>query len=311
MKRWRSYRAVLGFSLLLLLLGGSIAWVNVTHFESDEYQRFEDQSFQLARVFARAAGAWLDRDNEDVLEGAADLLLAGSGQYIRIELRNELVLDEREDGFSEVPERLALSMPRAEMSSELSLRKPGRLDILVGLSLPSAPRSGTGSIQIGFSNDAVNRRVRSHRLLVVGLTLGAWLISLLLGLLIVRWVQGARSHERDGSEDVSLLRCGELTINCDTHDVELFGKSVQLTPKMFDLLAFLARNPEKTYSDDDLLSELWADSSYATSADVKQCIYMLRRRLRMAHPDPKQLIVNVKGFGYTLVPPVENPLSDE
>jgi len=113
-------------------------------------------------------------------------------------------------------------------------------------------------------------------------------------------------------EDASpRIVCGALVIDTDTCIARLNDCLIELTPKMFELLVFLARQPKKTFSDAELLDALWSDAPYAASGDVKQCIYMLRRRLGAAHPDPKQIIVNVKGFGYTLHPPDEATLNQD
>ena len=80
------------------------------------------------------------------------------------------------------------------------------------------------------------------------------------------------------------------------------GVVLDLTPKLYDLLVAFVRNSGSILSDGDILDIVWPDSTYAASPDVKQHIYLLRRKLEDAHPDPKCVIVNVKGFGYRLDP---------
>ena len=108
-----------------------------------------------------------------------------------------------------------------------------------------------------------------------------------------------------------IIRCGLLEIDTGTSVVRLCENDIELTPKMFELLTFLARNQGKTFSDSDLVAALWAEAPYAASGDVKQCIYMLRRRLSVAGADPKRIIVNVKGFGYKLEAPTEEILRSD
>lgn len=48
-----------------------------------------------------------------------------------------------------------------------------------------------------------------------------------------------------------------LTVNYDSHLVEVDGRRVSLTPKEFELLWFLASHPGKVYSREQLLSYVW------------------------------------------------------
>ena len=76
-----------------------------------------------------------------------------------------------------------------------------------------------------------------------------------------------------------------------------------LTLKQFELLLLLAEIPGRVLSDGDILAGVWPESPYADSRDVKQCIYTLRRRLERVLERPSDVVVNVKGYGYKLVPP--------
>ncbi|MFC2094983.1 transcriptional regulator [Candidatus Bipolaricaulota bacterium] len=86
-----------------------------------------------------------------------------------------------------------------------------------------------------------------------------------------------RYQPRVNSPNESQIRCGTLQVDCESREVILNGVSLDLTRKQYELLCVFARHPGAVFSDDDLLRELWVDSAYATSSDVKQCIYMLRR----------------------------------
>ena len=113
------------------------------------------------------------------------------------------------------------------------------------------------------------------------------------------------------AETDGIICCGMLEIDTEACVATLNDKDLDLTPKMFEVLTFLARHEGKTFSDNDLVSALWTEAPYAASGDVKQCIYMLRRRLNVACADPKRIIVNVKGFGYRLEAPTEAVLNPD
>jgi DNA-binding winged helix-turn-helix (wHTH) protein len=311
MKRWLTLRTILVLGAILFVVGVSIAWVETERFCESEYATFTNQSLQMASVFARSARVWLLRGNEEALGFAASLLLAGSGQYVRIVADDNVVLDKRNDD----PAIEALNLERD--SADLASNEPSatlaarRLDVVVPIEISNQRSGGLGIVQIGFSDTYARAQVKSHRLLVFGLAGGSWLLLMLAAILVARIVSMrarlAAARLLDADTEV-IIRCGLLEIDTDSCVVQLCEQEIELTPKMFELLTFLARNEGKTFSDADLLAALWTDAPYAASGDIKQCIYMLRRRLSVASVDPKRIIVNVKGFGYKLEPPTEEIL---
>jgi len=308
--RWLTLRTILILGAISLALGGTVACWETRRFVESEYSTFAYQSIQFASVFARSANVWLIRSNDDALEFAANLMLAGSGQYVRIIVGSVTILDEGIGGPDiELLDMDLASVPSANDQPRAALRRGG-VDVVVPISLPSQGNDGdiVGTVQIGFSDAQAREKARGHRILVSGLTAGSWLILMLAAVFATRIV-GMKSRlsvaESSENQASGVISCGSLTIDTRTCAVRLSEIEIELTPKTFELLTFLARNEGKTFSDADLLAALWADAPYAASGDVKQCIYMLRRRLSVAGADPKRIIVNVKGFGYRLEAPTE------
>lgn len=298
----------------LFLVGATIARCQISERTQREYAAFTEQSEHLALVFARAADAWLERRNPEAIDEAAGLLLAGSGLYVRITMETVVILDKRKEGF-------ATSLPDLADSAEIGLLTELRsvlhddgLDVMIPIQQPGKPDPDNGVVQIGFSDGQAASRVAEYRNLVLLLAGGSWLVVLLATLLVGRILalRARLPHVQGGDEEASsIVRCGKLVVDSVSCAVQLNGQPVELTPKMFELLAYLAQHPGRTFSDCELLEALWADAPYAASGDVKQCIYMLRQRLGTVHPDPKQIIVNVKGFGYRLEPPTEPTLNHD
>jgi DNA-binding response OmpR family regulator len=100
--------------------------------------------------------------------------------------------------------------------------------------------------------------------------------------------------------DPQHIHRGAISIDERTKSVTIHGESVSLSPKEFHLLALLARDLGRVYTNEEIIAELWGSDSRATGADVKQSVYQLRSKIE---PDPQspQWIQNVKGFGYKLV----------
>jgi DNA-binding response OmpR family regulator len=91
---------------------------------------------------------------------------------------------------------------------------------------------------------------------------------------------------------------GDLQINFAAREVKVYGKVVDLTPKEFDMLAFLAESPRQAFSRAQLLDHVWSSSAeWQGEATVTEHIRRLRRKIE---PDPERprWITTVRGVGY-------------
>jgi DNA-binding response OmpR family regulator len=86
---------------------------------------------------------------------------------------------------------------------------------------------------------------------------------------------------------------GVVRVDFDRCEVAVGGTSVRLTPLEFRLLAAFVRRPGIVLSRDDLLREVWLDTTGGSSDHVKTYVGYLRRKLM----DGAQ-IETVRGFGY-------------
>jgi len=97
----------------------------------------------------------------------------------------------------------------------------------------------------------------------------------------------------------SILQMGDLVIDDASKQVTMRGQKVELSPKEYELLRLLAREPGRVFSHEEILSQVWTDSHLATAQDVKQYVYFLRQKLEV-NPSEPQFILTVRGFGYKL-----------
>ena len=287
---------------VLLVLCVSISEARIHRISLAVREEFREQSLCSIDVFTRLAGEWLEHGELDAIRGLADVLIAGSGLYVVIATAEEILVDRRDD----VPSLMALDLSVAPAAlpqrTTATLTDTGNADVLSPIGLAGYPEARIGYVRVGLSGDHAASEIRSRSIQVRGLAYGGLVIA--MALVSIVWLVGR--HGRSAQKrpaDSGRIRCGELMIDTDACTVTLFGETIDLTPKMYELVLFLARRPGVTFSDADLLAALWADSPYAASGDVKQCIYMVRQRFDAVCEDPKRLIANVKGFGYRLVPP--------
>jgi DNA-binding response OmpR family regulator len=94
------------------------------------------------------------------------------------------------------------------------------------------------------------------------------------------------------------LRAGELEVDERARRATLEGRELELTPKEFELLAALARDPGAAVSRQRLLAEVWQTSWYGSSKTIDVHVAALRRKLG----DPGW-IETVRGVGFRLRAP--------
>lgn len=94
---------------------------------------------------------------------------------------------------------------------------------------------------------------------------------------------------------------GDLRLFYDACRLDVAGQPVELTPKLRDLLWLLFSSPGRAFSDAEILADVWRDSPYADSRDVKQHVYLIRRRLAAAGLQGDRILANVPGQGYRVV----------
>jgi DNA-binding response OmpR family regulator len=97
------------------------------------------------------------------------------------------------------------------------------------------------------------------------------------------------------------INIGDLEIDRKSHTVFCAGQPVDLSPREFDLLLALAVDPEKIFSTEDLLAQVWGAEFIGQPQVVYVHIRWLRQKLE-SDPDHPQRILTVRGIGYKLVP---------
>jgi two-component system, OmpR family, KDP operon response regulator KdpE len=76
-----------------------------------------------------------------------------------------------------------------------------------------------------------------------------------------------------------LIEVGDFHINLQTRAVRVKDREVHLTPKEFDLLVYLARNPGKVNTHRTLLSAVWGENSAEQPEYLRVFIGHLRKKL--------------------------------
>lgn len=93
-----------------------------------------------------------------------------------------------------------------------------------------------------------------------------------------------------------------LTVDGSSREVECNGEHVELTPKEFDLLAYLAASPRIAMSRSQLLEQVWNSSAdYQDPSTVTVHVARLRQKIE-TDPESPRWITTVRGVGYRFEP---------
>ncbi len=87
---------------------------------------------------------------------------------------------------------------------------------------------------------------------------------------------------RSGSSektDIKEVRFDKLTINLTNYELRVDGKKVDTPPKELELIYHLANNPNRVFTRDQLLDEVWGFDYYGDSRTVDVHVKRLREKL--------------------------------
>jgi len=98
-----------------------------------------------------------------------------------------------------------------------------------------------------------------------------------------------------------LIEIGDFRIDPQAHSVQLKGSEVRLTPKEFDVLAYLARHPDKVVTHRALLAAVWGENSIQQPEYLRVVIAHLRKKLEPDESSP-QYITTEPWVGYRFHP---------
>ncbi|MBE3587750.1 MAG: response regulator transcription factor [Thermoanaerobacteraceae bacterium] len=106
-----------------------------------------------------------------------------------------------------------------------------------------------------------------------------------------------RTGKGEGRQEQELLRYNGLIIDSSSRKVEINGQPVNLTPKEYELLYFLAQSPGRVFTREQLLEKVWGYDFFGDMRTVDTHITRLREKLSRVTGAP-QYIVTVWGVGY-------------
>lgn len=107
-----------------------------------------------------------------------------------------------------------------------------------------------------------------------------------------------RSHHWS-SDDRERIEVGDLVVMPAAREVTLRGERLNLTPKEFDLLEYLARSAGSVVSRERLLERIWGEDEYIDARTLDVHVRWLREKIEENPSEPVRLLT-VRGQGYVL-----------
>lgn len=100
-----------------------------------------------------------------------------------------------------------------------------------------------------------------------------------------------------GTDD-NVLEAGDLVLDVLRRRVTRQGARVELSPREFELLQILMREPGRIFSRGELFERIWARPHAYDSKTVE--IFIMRLRKKLDAPGEPSAIATVRGIGYKL-----------
>ncbi len=101
----------------------------------------------------------------------------------------------------------------------------------------------------------------------------------------------------DGPGSQDLITSGEMTIDLGKYEVKKYDETLELTIREFELLRFLALQPEQVFTREQLLKEVWGYEYYGDIRTVDVTVRRLREKVEDNASNPR-FIMTKRGVGY-------------
>lgn len=103
---------------------------------------------------------------------------------------------------------------------------------------------------------------------------------------------------RSNSDDAMVKQIHTLQLDLHTRQASRDGQKISLTPREFDLLAYLTRSEGQVVTRDMLAREVWRETNRSTPLDNVIDVHLSRVRKKVDHGHTVRLIHTIRGVGF-------------
>ena len=119
-----------------------------------------------------------------------------------------------------------------------------------------------------------------------------------VGELLAR-MRTALRHRMQRNAEVPVLKVGGLEVDAVRHRVMRGGVELKLTPKEFELLAFLAKHAGRVVTHRQILAAVWGPAHTEDTQYLRVYVGQLRQKIE-ERPDDPRVILTEPGIGYRI-----------
>ncbi len=101
-----------------------------------------------------------------------------------------------------------------------------------------------------------------------------------------------------GGTESERLQVAELLLDAESRRIFVADEPVDMGPTEFNLLQFFMSHPERAYTRNQLLDQVWGANVYVEERTIDVHIRRLRKALQTPQRDYSNLIQTVRGTGY-------------
>lgn len=105
-----------------------------------------------------------------------------------------------------------------------------------------------------------------------------------------------RRAAKNPVDEIKEVHYDKLSINLTNYELKVNGKQVDTPPKEMELIFHLAKNPNRVFTRDQLLDEVWGFDYYGDSRTVD--VHVKRLREKLEDVSPLWSLKTVWGVGY-------------
>ena len=219
-------------------------------------------------------------DDEPQITRVLRTSLSSQGYDLRVANDGETALEIMKDWTPDLV-ITDLSMPNMD-GLELSRRIRAKLSVpIIVLSVKGEERTKVQALDAG-ADDYVTKPFGMEELLA-------------------RVRANLRRISTTASEAPAVIEAGDFLIDQSAHKVMVRGREVHLTPKEFELLTYLARNPNKVVTHRALLAAVWGGNSTEQVEYLRVFVGQLRKKLESATNSPRYILTE-PWVGYRFEP---------
>ena len=106
-----------------------------------------------------------------------------------------------------------------------------------------------------------------------------------------------KEYQNEDKKKDSKISVGDLELDLDKFEVKVRGEVIDLTLREFEVLKFLASQPEQVVTRETLLEKVWGYEYYGDIRTVDVTVRRIREKIEKDTSAPKILITK-RGVGY-------------